>query len=133
MKKSLIAILALALAGSMAWAADSIEERLAPVGKTCMAGDDCAASVQVASAEGAAARSGKDIYQKCSACHSSGAAGAPKFGDAASWAPRVEKGMETLYTHAIGGFNGMPAKGLCFDCSDDEIKAAVDYMVENSK
>lgn len=45
----------------------------------------------------------------------------------------IAKGMDTLYTHAIGGFNAMPAKGLCMTCSDDEVKAAVDHMIENSK
>ena len=66
-------------------------------------------------------------------CHASGAAGAPKLGDVAAWAPRVAAGNDTLYSNAIGGFKGMPAKGLCFDCSDDEIKAAVDHMVSNSQ
>ena len=55
------------------------------------------------------------------------------MGDAGAWSPRVAKGMETLYTHAINGFNAMPAKGLCMTCSDDEVKAAVDHMVEGSK
>jgi cytochrome c5 len=59
--------------------------------------------------------------------------GSPKFGSAADWAPRAAKGLDTLYTHALGGFNSMPPKGTCAACSDDEIKAAVKYMVENSK
>jgi cytochrome c5 len=66
-------------------------------------------------------------------CHASGAAGAPKFGDAAAWGPRIGKGMDTLYSNAINGFNGMPAKGLCMDCSDDEVNAAVDHMTSNSQ
>ena len=80
------------------------------------------------------AKSGEDIYGKsCIACHGSGAAGAPKLGDIAGWVPRIGQGIDTLYTHAIKGFNGMPAKGLCMDCSDDEIKVAVDYMVSKSQ
>jgi cytochrome c5 len=72
--------------------------------------------------------------QTCFACHGTGAAGAPKLGDAAAWAPRIEKGMDVLYTSAIDGLNGtMPAKGICMDCSDDELKLLVDYMVEKSK
>ena len=59
--------------------------------------------------------------------------GAPKFGAPEHWTARIEKGMDTLYTNAISGFQGMPAKGLCMDCSDDELKAAVDYMVDGSK
>lgn len=114
-------------------ASTTLEERLKPVGETCMAGDPCAAAV--AAAGGGEPRSGEVVYNtKCSACHATGAAGAPKYGDAAAWAPRLEeRGIEGLYTHAIDGFNGMPAKGLCMDCSDDEIKVAVDYMVDHSK
>lgn len=114
--------------------AETLEDRIKPVGSTCMAGEECAAAVQVADAGAAAsARSGEEIYKKCATCHATGAAGAPKFGDAAAWSPRVAKGVDVLYTHAIEGFNGMPAKGLCFDCSNDEIKGAVNYMVEHSK
>lgn len=133
MKKLIAGVAALLIAASVFAAQGSIEERLKPVGELCMAGDPCAAAVQVAAADGAA-RSGEDVYSsKCATCHATGAAGAPKMGDVAAWAPRIGKGMETLYTHAIAGFNGMPAKGLCFDCSDDEIKASVDHLVENSK
>ncbi|MFT6222026.1 MAG: cytochrome c5 [Candidatus Endobugula sp.] len=110
---------------------DEVSARLSPVGDLCMAGDSCAAApVVVASGP----RSGEDIYGKsCIACHSSGAAGAPKLGDVAGWAPRIGQGIDTLYTHAISGFNGMPAKGLCMDCSEDEIKVTVDYMVSKSQ
>lgn len=84
------------------------------------------------------ARSGQDVYQSaCFACHGTGAAGAPKVGDAAAWGPRIDKGMDTLLQHAINGFQGetgvMPARGTCGNCSDDELKAAIEYMVENSK
>ncbi|NIB42784.1 cytochrome c5 family protein [Pseudomaricurvus alkylphenolicus] len=110
----------------------AIEERLKPVGELCMSGDDCAAAPVAAAA--AEPRSGAQVYEtKCFTCHASGAAGAPKLGDAADWSNRVGKGIDTLYTNAISGFNGMPAKGLCMDCSDDEIKAAVDHMVDGSK
>jgi cytochrome c5 len=111
---------------------ETISDRLKPVGSVCMSGDDCAAApVAAAPAE---PRTGAQVYDtKCTTCHATGAAGAPKFGDAAAWAPRVGKGLDTLYTSALSGFNGMPAKGLCMDCSDDEVKAAVDYMVEGSK
>lgn len=112
---------------------DTLADRIKPAGSVCMSGDDCAAApVQVAASS--EPRSGQAVYEsKCATCHATGAANAPKFSDVAAWAPRIGKGMDTLYTHAISGFNGMPAKGLCFDCSDDEIKAAVDYMTENSK
>lgn len=112
---------------------DTLEERLKAVGELCMAGDPCAAAVQVASAS-SGPRSGEEVYtSKCAACHATGAANAPKFKDNAAWAPRLAKGLETLYTNAIKGINTMPAKGLCMDCSEDEIKASVDYMLEASK
>jgi len=81
---------------------------------------------------------GKATFQQtCFACHGTGAAGAPKAGDKAAWAPHIAKGKETLYTHAIHGFKGtkgfMPAKGGRTDLSDDAVKAAVDYMVSISK
>jgi cytochrome c5 len=130
-KLGLCAIAVFASAIAFAAAKDDISSRLLPVGELCMAGDTCAAApVVVASGP----RSGEDIYGKsCIACHGSGAAGAPKLGDIAGWMPRIGQGIDTLYTHAIKGFNGMPAKGLCMDCSDDEIKVAVDYMVSKSQ
>ena len=109
-----------------------IEARTAPVAKVCLEGDDSCGTAVAAVASGP--KSPEDVYNSsCNACHASGAAGAPKFGDAGAWAPRIAKGMDTLYSSAIGGFNGMPAKGLCMSCSDDEMKAVVDYMVENSQ
>jgi len=73
----------------------------------------------------------------CAACHATGVAGAPKVGDKAAWAERVAQDKETTYGHAINGFQGksgvMPPKGGFTNLSDDEIKAAVDYMVETSK
>jgi len=70
-------------------------------------------------------------YQaSCFACHSSGAAGAPKTGDAAAWAPRLEKGMDTLVTSVKNGLNGMPPGGICMDCSDDEYKALIEFMAK---
>ena len=71
--------------------------------------------------------------QYCIACHASGVAGAPKTGDVAAWADRLTKGIETVYANAINGIGGMPAKGTCMDCSDDEIIATIDYMIENSQ
>ena len=94
----------------------------------------------VAGADGAAAGGaidpevkGKEIYSSvCIACHGSGAAGAPKFGDAAAWAPRIGKGMDALVASATKGLNAMPPKGG-FSGSDAEFKAAVTYMTSHSK
>lgn len=111
---------------------DEVQARIAPVGSTCMQGEECAAAPAPAAAAGP--KSGKDVYTGfCTTCHGAGVMGAPKFGTAADWAPRVAKGKDTLYTHAIGGFNAMPPKGMCAACSDDEIKGAVDYMLDGSK
>lgn len=130
-KFALAALAVFTSAVAFAAAKDDISARLSPVGDLCMSGDDCAAApVVVASGP----RSGEDIYgASCVACHASGAAGAPKLGDVAAWAPRIGKGVDTLYTNAINGINGMPAKGLCMDCSEDDIKATVDYMVSQSQ
>lgn len=129
--------LAAAIAGfavSVNAANETAADRTKPVGEVCMAGDPCAAAA-VASASAGEARSGEQVYStKCFTCHATGAAGAPKLGDAAAWAARVaERGNDGMYESAIKGFKAMPAKGLCMDCSDDEIKTAVDHILANSK
>ncbi len=68
-------------------------------------------------------------YNKsCAACHASGAAGAPKTGDAEAWAPRLEKGAETLVASVSNGMGAMPPKGMCYDCSDEDYAALIEYM-----
>ncbi|GAA5315885.1 MAG: cytochrome c5 family protein [Candidatus Pelagadaptatus aseana] len=124
--------IAISMAASASSVNDAIAERIKPVGDVCMAGSDCAAAPVAAAPSGP--RSGAEVYDtKCFTCHATGAAGAPKVGDVDGWAPRIGKGIDTLYTNALNGINGMPAKGLCMDCSDDEITAAVDHMVASSK
>ena len=82
---------------------------------------------------------GKEVYDSvCFACHNIGLAGAPKLGDAAAWTDRIAQGNDVLYDHAINGYVGpsgsmMPAKGGRADLSDEDTKAAVDYMVANSQ
>lgn len=119
---------------------DAIAERLEPVGKLCMAGEDCGTAAMASTTASSGGDSqgaeidGAAIYgQVCTACHDTGAAGAPKKGDAGAWAPRLEQGTETLYSHAINGFNAMPAKGGNPSLSDDEVKAAVDHLVAASQ
>lgn len=68
--------------------------------------------------------------QNCMACHMTGAAGAPKLGDAAAWGPRIEKGMDALMNSVYNGIGAMPARGLCLTCSDEELRAIVNYMIE---
>jgi len=64
----------------------------------------------------------------CLACHMAGVAGAPKLGDAEAWAPRLEKGSDVLLASVKNGLGAMPAKGLCFDCSDEDYTALINYM-----
>lgn len=111
----------------------AVSERLAPDGQVVLE-SEVASAAPSAAAAGGEPRPAEEIYNKsCMSCHMTGAAGAPKLGDVAAWAPRLEQGIDTLYTHAIQGIRGMPAKGLCMDCSDEELHAAVDHMVDNSK
>ena len=133
--KSLAVLVAsVALAGIFSvQAEDTAAVNTAPVSQTCLQGQPCAAAATASA--GGGAKTGEQVFNTaCASCHSTGAAGAPKVGDAAAWQARVAaRNKDGLYKSAIGGFNGMPAKGLCFACSDDELKGAVDYMLSKSK
>jgi len=81
---------------------------------------------------------GKSVFGKtCALCHAAGVAGAPKPGDKADWAPRIAQGNDLLHKHAIEGFTGakgqMPARGGNTALTDDEVKAAVAFMVDQSR
>jgi cytochrome c5 len=102
---------------------EAIKNRIAPVGEVYLAG-----AADAAPAVPAGPRSGEQVYQgSCFACHGTGALGAPKTAD--DWASRVAKGKDVLLEHALNGFNAMPPRGTCGDCSDDEIAAAIDFMI----
>ena len=73
------------------------------------------------------------VKQVCARCHRSGLMKSPKLGKASDWAPRIEKGMDTLYKHALNGFNKMPARGGRKSLSDDKVIAAVDFIVQELK
>ena len=80
---------------------------------------------------------GKKVYGSvCALCHAASVAGSPKPGDKADWGPRIAQGKDVLYKHAIEGFTGakgmMPPKGSGVNLTEDEVKAAVDYMVSLS-
>jgi cytochrome c5 len=117
----------------------AINERIAPIAKVAVAGQDNSALAPAKPAGGAQQDlGGEEVFnQACTACHGAGVAGAPKLGDAAAWAPRIAKGADTLHKHAIEGFQGqagfMPAKGGATHLSDKSIINAVDYMVSGSK
>ena len=77
---------------------------------------------------------GKEVYQaNCAACHATGAAGAPKLGDKAAWAPRIKTGVNALHTSALKGKNVMPPKGGNATLADADVIAAADYMIGQSK
>lgn len=97
--------------------------RLQPVGSVV---------VQAAAAGGGAPRTGEQLYQAaCGACHGAGTLGAPKFGDAAAWGPRIKTGFDALMTSATKGKNSMPARGGS-DASDFELARAVVYMANKA-
>ena len=91
-----------------------------------------------ATAVAAAAAAGQGVYQRsCALCHDKGLAGAPSVGDAGDWGQRLQQGLDVVYGHAINGFQGsegvMPPKGGFAQLSDDEVRQAVDYMLEQSQ
>lgn len=141
-----------------AFSEEAVAKRLDPVGELVIAGDSTRAAAQSGEGAGQAvgavaapgvpatssaapvadagspAEKAKAIYTaSCAACHTTGAAGAPKLGDNAAWAPRIKTGVETLYTSAIKGKNAMPPKGGNASLSDADVKAVVDYMLSQSK
>lgn len=105
---------------------DEADVRIQPVAKFELA--------KPAAAVASGPRSGVTVFTTiCSACHATGAAGSPKAGDKAAWAPRIAQGKEVLYKSALGGKNAMPARGGAADLTDAEVKAAVDHMVGLAK
>lgn len=157
-RRAVIALLMLPFAALMAsstMAQSSTADIIAPVGQVCLAGEPCvgqpasgastatASSATSAPAPAAApaadtpaaapAETDFDVAaaynQSCMACHTTGAAGAPKIGDAAAWETRLEKGMDAVMNNVLNGINAMPARGLCMSCSDDQLAALVDYMI----
>jgi cytochrome c5 len=120
-----------------------VEERIRPVARVAIAGQDNTALAPPAAAAAVAVTAAADLTgeqaynQACVACHGAGVAGAPKFGDKAAWAPRIAQGMDTLHAHALQGYQGkagyMPPKGGRTDLSDQSIVNGVDYIIAASK
>jgi cytochrome c5 len=118
---------------------EAVTSRISPVGQVYRPGEEHESTAPTVDTPAepdpvATAMSGPQVYNAaCLACHGAGIGGAPILGDAGQWADRVAQGADTLKEHAIKGFTGsvgyMPAKGGRLDLSDDEIAAAVDYMV----
>ncbi|MCO7227360.1 cytochrome c5 family protein [Pleionea sp. CnH1-48] len=111
-----------------------VAERTRPVGKIYVAGDDVPAAKVPAAPVATGPRSGEDVYNtKCAACHGSGLLNAPKYGTSQWTDLEASKGLDGLVATAISGINAMPPKGTCSDCSDDEIKGAIEYMISSAK
>lgn len=122
-----------------------VAKRIAPAAHVAIAGRDNSA-LSIIPTSGAkqvptvvaTPKTGTEVYQQvCVACHGQGIGGAPRVGDGAAWGPRVAKGKDTLYAHAIEGFKGdagvMPPKGGRTDLADELIRAAVDHIIETSR
>lgn len=123
-----------------------VAERIRPFGQVAIAGEDNAA-LAIAPPPGAGPAqaaavalpaNGEEVYRAvCTVCHGPGIGGAPKSGDRAAWAPRIAQGNAILYQHSIEGFMGsagfMPARGGRADLSDELVRQAVDYMVQQAR
>ena len=108
-----------------------VTERIAPVTKVCLQGEECANSVGAAPVAASGPRSGEAVYgQFCGACHGAGVLGAPKKGDDAAWNARLTEAgsFDKVVSKAIAGFSSMPPRGTCGDCSDEEFGNAVKFM-----
>ena len=106
-------------------ATDDADARIQPVARV---------ELVKAAKKAAGPRDGATVYASvCQACHASGAAGAPKAGDKAAWAPRIAQGSATLLKNATNGKGAMPPKGGGADLSDAELKAAVEHLVGLAK
>lgn len=108
-------------AGSQSQTPEAIAARISPVANEGFTFVDASAPK--------ALQTGEAVYNAaCAACHASGAAGAPKFGDAGAWGPRIAQGYDTVVKHAIEGLRGMPAKGGNPDLDNIEVARAVVHM-----
>jgi cytochrome c5 len=124
-------VLALWAVSAQASTTDDIAKRLEPVGQVCVQGQECKGMEVAASAGGGGAKTPDEVIAKhCNACHGTGLLGSPKIGDAADWGKRAKEqgGLDGLLAKAITGINSMPPKGTCADCSDPELKGAIEKM-----
>ena len=93
-----------------------------------------AATTALLGATGLAGADGQATYKRvCFACHDFGAAGAPKLTEKEKWAPRLAKGVDALLVSVTEGLNAMPPRATCTSCSDEELRAAVEFIVSQTR
>ena len=113
----------------------AIIANLKPFGDLCLVGQDCGvAAVIRTDAPRGTGLSGKGVYdQYCHTCHETGTADAPLVADEA-WEPRVAQGFDVLLKHTKEGLGkDMPPMGTCVDCTDDELEAAIRFLISGEE
>ncbi len=136
---AILLVLGVTLAGSL-WAQSQsreaiISERLQGADRVCLQGEDCSgggASMSVAQAS-TDEFSPESVYEdNCAMCHDTGMANAPQPDDADHWNTRLEEdGLDGIVANAISGVNAMPPRGMCNDCTDDEVRQVVEYLMQD--
>lgn len=112
---------------------EQLIERIRPLGEVRVEGGQSQAASPAAVAVKPETRTGEDVYkQHCTVCHATGVAGAPKFHNSQEWHDRLAKGMKTLLEEVTHGFNAMPPMGTCQECTQEELKKAIEYMAPKS-
>ena len=108
---------------------NAVLERIKPIGEVRIDTSNMVASTE---SNESTERSGEEIYNsKCAGCHTSGAMGAPKYASLEDWSTRIDLGLEKLTLSAIAGKGGMPPRGTCMDCTDNEIEVTVQYILDS--
>ncbi len=132
--KLALLVLGVAMAGSL-WAQQTrdqqIAERLQSVDTVCVAGSECVTGASAVLAQADTGFSVQGAYEQyCAMCHTSGMAGAPLLHDEAHWGPRLEEvGFDEILQNSITGINAMPPRGMCMDCTDEQLAELVEYLM----
>ena len=113
------------------WLTGSVRLRVAGCAAVLMAAACTDSGPGAAGGDGTQVHPGRAVYERfCFSCHAAGVAGAPVTGDPVSWEPRLARGKDQLLRSTLQGMPpGMPERGLCFDCSEEDLAAAIDYML----
>ena len=132
----LLVLLSLPLYAQTDFDREQIQQRISPVGNVHVDESGQPATTAVSAEKPVEEKKipGQATFEQyCSVCHRDGVAGAPKLHDSTDWKPRLDKqNIDSLTASAIKGLNAMPAKGTCQECSEADIKAAIEYMVPSS-